>query len=134
MLIYWPRRQAKGYEPEALLNFVALLGWSPQSSAAVVGEGTGEDGAPAPAVAEEGKDVEEKDTDVLSMDEMIEQVRPCPLAVLSYAHNDLATVLSTIHQQESRYPVAGQAALSKPGSLAAEASTRSRCLQATRPE
>lgn len=25
--------QAKSYEPEALLNFVALMGWSPQSSA-----------------------------------------------------------------------------------------------------
>lgn len=28
-----PHTQARGYEPEALLNFVALMGWSPQSSA-----------------------------------------------------------------------------------------------------
>ena len=28
----YSRLQTKGYEPEALLNFVALMGWSPQSS------------------------------------------------------------------------------------------------------
>lgn len=52
-------RQARGYEPEALLNFVALMGWSPQSSGsytpspAAAGAGNAADSAPPSDVANE---------------------------------------------------------------------------------
>ncbi|ORY70761.1 hypothetical protein BCR35DRAFT_294367 [Leucosporidium creatinivorum] len=54
---------AKGYEPEALLNFVALLGWSPQG---------GGGGASAEAGGAE-KQLQGQETDVLSLEEMVEQ-------------------------------------------------------------
>ncbi len=55
---------ARGYEPEALLNFVALLGWSPQ------GAQRDEGGAPAT----DGK-ASSEGSDVLPMDKLIELVR-----------------------------------------------------------
>lgn len=60
MLIQCICSQAKGYEPEALLNFVALLGWSPQ------------------AHTSETPDASPEDTDVLSMEELISQVSVFP--------------------------------------------------------
>lgn len=60
---------ARGYEPEALLNFVALMGWSPQGSE-TLGEGTSE---------------------VMSPQELIDQVRsdlPSHIHVISAGADD----------------------------------------------
>lgn len=56
--------QEKGYEPEALLNFVALLGWSPQG-------GSGVEGSVGAGAEKSGQGQE---SDVLSLEEMIDQV------------------------------------------------------------
>lgn len=59
----------RGYEPEALLNFVALMGWSPQS---VVGQQEAESvGEVKPSGQHEGEE-----NDVLDVEELIAQVSP----------------------------------------------------------
>lgn len=58
---------ARGYEPEALLNFVALLGWSPQ------GAQRGEHGAPAA----EGSAGQNEGSDVLPMADLVKLVSAC---------------------------------------------------------
>ncbi|GAA5974988.1 hypothetical protein JCM11641_006792 [Rhodosporidiobolus odoratus] len=44
---------AKGYEPEALLNFIALMGWSPQSSSAQPAASEASASSPPPAAQNE---------------------------------------------------------------------------------
>lgn len=46
-------QQTRGYEPEALLNFVALMGWSPQSSGSDTPSPAAADSAPPSDVANE---------------------------------------------------------------------------------
>ncbi|GAA5823831.1 hypothetical protein JCM10212_004527, partial [Sporobolomyces blumeae] len=63
----------KGYEPEALLNFVALLGWSPQSSDPTPSSATEETSCPSPSPSPDSTPAPSQATDLLPLSSLISQ-------------------------------------------------------------